>query len=290
MLHRCLLTLYAGEARRGSARGGPVVNGSPVRLDIAAGVGTITLDSPENRNALSRALVAGLRQQLDAALADPRVRVIVLTGTGNTFCAGADLKEQREANAAGDSAAMVASARRLIEIFKTIWFSPKPVVGRINGHARAGGIGLVCACDIAVATEEATFGFAEVRLGLVPAIISVLALRKIGLTKGMEYILTGENIPAEEAMRLGLLNAVVTTDLLDAAVDRYTGMLMKGGPQALALCKQLVRDVTTMSLDEGFAMAAELNPRMFASPEALEGMNAFAEKRPPRWAEGEGRK
>src|SRR5579871_6768664 len=206
MLHRCLLTLYAGEARRGSARGGPVVNGSLVRLDIAAGVGTITLDSPENRNALSRALVAGLRQQLDAALADPRVRVIVLTGTGNTFCAGADLKEQREANAAGDSAAMVASARRLIEIFKTIWFSPKPVVGRINGHARAGGIGLVCACDIAVATEEATFGFAEVRLGLVPAIISVLALRKIGLTKGMEYILTGENIPAEEAMRLGLLN------------------------------------------------------------------------------------
>ncbi len=258
---------------------------TPVRLDVAGGVGTITLDSPENRNALSRALVAGLRQQLDAALADTRVRVIVLTGTGNTFCAGADLKEQREANAAGDSTAMVASAQRLVGILKSIWFSPKPVVGRINGHARAGGIGLVCACDIAVASEAATFGFAEVRLGLVPAIISVLALRKIGLTKGMEYVLTGENIPAEEALRLGMLNAAVGADLLDAAVDRYTGMLLKGGPGALALCKQLVRDVPTMSLDEGFAMAAELNPRMFASPEALEGMTAFAEKRPPRWTE-----
>jgi len=253
------------------------------------GVEVLTLRHPPV-NALSTRLLADLAGALDAIAADPASRCLVLTGDGQYFSAGADLKEQREANAAGDSAAMVASAQRLVEVFKTIWFAPKPVVGRINGHARAGGIGLVCACDIAVASEAATFGFAEVRLGLVPAIISVLALRKIGLTKGMEYILTGENIPAEEAMRLGLLNAVVTTDLLDAAVDRYTGMLMKGGPQALALCKQLVRDVTTMSLDEGFAMAAELNPRMFASPEALEGMNAFAEKRPPRWAEGEGRK
>jgi methylglutaconyl-CoA hydratase len=262
------------------------MNDGPVRYAVAGGVGRITLDAPENRNALSRALVTGLRQSLHAALADDRVRVIVLTGTGNTFCAGADLKEQRAANAAGQSDAIAESARRTAAIFQTMWHSPKPVVGRINGHARAGGLGLVGSCDIAVAAEQATFGYSEVRLGLAPALISVVTLPKIGVAKGMELFLTGENFDAEEARRLGLVNAVVAIDLLDAAVDRYVGMLLKGGPNALAACKKLVRDVPAMTQDEAFAMALELNPRMFASAEGLEGMTAFAERRPPRWAEG----
>jgi len=258
----------------------------PVRYEVAGGVATITLDSPANRNALSRALVAALRQSLDAALADEQVRAIVLTGTGNTFCSGADLKEQRENNATGGDEAMRENARQLAAIFKTIWHAPKPVVGRINGHARAGGLGLVGSCDIAIAADTATFAYSEVRLGLVPALISVVTLPKIGISKGMEYFLTGEPFDAEVACQIGLINAVVAPDLLDAAVARYAGMLLKGGPNALALCKKLVRDVPALTMDEGFAMATELNPRMFATAEALEGMTAFAEKREPRWTEG----
>src|SRR5579883_491017 len=157
------------------------MNDELVHLDIAGGVATITLDAPHNRNALSRRLSSDLPPRIDAAIDEPRARVIVLTGNGPAFCAGADLKEQRAGNEAGS-----AQAPPLDAILTALWQAPKPVVGRINGPARAGGLGLVAACDIAVAEASTTFAITEVRLGLAPAMVSVVLLPKLGLTRAME--------------------------------------------------------------------------------------------------------
>ena len=208
----------------------------PVRAETVGGIATITLDSPENRNALSRALVEGLEESLGAAIANDRARLIVLTGTGSVFCSGADLKDR-------GGGGPVAGPGGLVAILKKIWNSDKPVIGRINGSTRAGGIGLVAACDIAVSVDSATFAFSEVRLGLIPAIISVVILPKLGLTKAMELFLTGDTFDSAEAVRLGLLNAAVPADTLDEGVGRYVGSILKGAPGALGGCKRLVREV-----------------------------------------------
>jgi methylglutaconyl-CoA hydratase len=257
-----------------------------VHLDVAGGVGRITLDSPENRNALSTRLTADLERCVDAALTDDRVRVVVLTGTGPVFCSGADLKEQRARNEAGQQGAPGVSSTLtgLPGIITALWESPKPVVGRINGAARAGGLGLVAACDIAVGVEGATFGFSEVRLGVIPAIISVVCIPKLGQARAMELFLTGEPFDAGRATEWGLLNAAVPAGELDDAVDRYVANILRGAPAALAGAKQLVRRVPGMAMAEAFAWTAAESARYFASPDALEGMTAFAEKRPPRWA------
>jgi methylglutaconyl-CoA hydratase len=251
-----------------------------VHLAIAGGIATVTLDSPGNRNALSRQLTAELEERINAAIAHPDSRLIVLTGTGTVFCSGADLKEQRVANEAGGGQS---GPGGLVPILKAIWHSPKPVIGRINGAARAGGLGLVAACDISVAVDTATFAVTEVRLGVIPAIISVLLVPRIGPTKSMELFLTGDVFGAARAVELGLLNAAAPAEDLDAAVARYTSSILLGAPSALAGAKKLVRDLPGMDLDTAFAEMAVRSAAFFASPEALEGMTAFAEKRPPRW-------
>lgn len=259
------------------------MEGELVHLEVSGGVATITLDSPENRNALSRRLMSDLKGHLDAALSDPSARVVVLTATGSVFCAGADLKEQRSANEAREGSTL--NAASMPDMLNDIWESPKPVLARINGHARAGGIGLLGACDLAVAVEEATFSFSEVRIGVAPAIISVVTVPKIGITKAMELFLTGDTFSASEAAAMGLINAAVPAAELDTAVGRYVESLLKGGPNALAACKRLVRDVPGKPVAEMLHVMAERSGRLFASEEAREGMTAFAEKRPPRWQE-----
>lgn len=252
-----------------------------VHYDVAEGVGTITLDSPGNRNALSRQLTAELDARMGAAIADPAVRIILLTGTGTVFCSGADLKEQREANQAGGNTGPTA----LAPILEAMWDAPKPVVGRINGAARAGGMGLVCACDIAVGVETATFAVNEVRIGVIPAIISVVLLRKLSMPVAMELFLTGETFDGRRAIEIGLLNAAAPADELDAAVGRYLGALQMGAPGAMGGAKRLVRDVPRMEMHAAFEEMAARSAVHFASAEALEGMTAFAEKRPPAWAQ-----
>lgn len=244
-----------------------------VRLADDGGVATITLDSPRNRNALSRRLVAELRETLTAALGDDGVRVIVLTGTGTVFCAGADLKEQ----SAGEPPPDVPGLVRLI------WDSPKPVVARLNGPARAGGLGLVTACDLAVAPDTATFAFTEVRLGVVPAMIAVTCLRRMDPRAAAEYFLTGEVFDARRAQEIGLISRAVPAGELDAAVGHYTGMLLRGAPEALAIAKTLPRVVPALDVEEGLARMAELSAERFGSDEAKEGIAAFLEKRHPRW-------
>ena len=251
-----------------------------VHYELADGVATITLDSPANRNALSRQLTSELANHMERAIADPVVRIVLLTATGPTFCSGADLKEQREANQAG----VGAGPGPLAPILEAMWYAPKPIVGRINGAARAGGMGLVAACDIAVGVESATFAVNEVRIGVITADISVLLVRKLSMPVAMELFLTGEAFSGSRAVEIGLLNRAVAADALDEAVGHYLGMLRLGAPGALGGAKQLVRDVPAMDIHAGFEEMATRSAVYFSSPEALEGLTAFAEKRPPGWA------
>jgi methylglutaconyl-CoA hydratase len=239
-----------------------------VHLAVQSGIATITLDSPANRNALSAPLRAQLSDALDRSAGDGSVRVVVLGHTGPVFCAGMDLTEPPDA------------VRELPGILERIWTHPKPVVARLAGHARAGGIGLVAAADITVAVDRATFAFSEVRLGVVPAVISVTVLHRLLPHSAHELFLTGETFDATRATAIGLLNSAVPADQLDAEVDRYTGMLVQGAPEALTLTKQLLR-ASTMTRD--FLEMLELSVSRFQSAEAQEGIRAFTEKRPPSW-------
>jgi methylglutaconyl-CoA hydratase len=260
------------------------MNGELVHLDVARGIATITLDSPHNRNALSRQLVADLEGHLASALGDERVRVVVLTGNGPSFCSGADLKERRAEHAEPPSL----RPGGLAPILATMWNAPKPIVGRINGPARAGGIGLIAACDIAVAVETATFAFSEVRIGVIPAMIAVVVIPKIGEPRALELFMTGDTFDARSAVSYGLLTAAAPDGELDAAVGRYVESLLKGAPGALAGCKRLVRDVPGRPMEAAFAEMTERSARFFASEEGREGLAAFAEKRPPRWVTSAG--
>ncbi|MBB5784666.1 enoyl-CoA hydratase-related protein [Nonomuraea jabiensis] len=249
---------------------------SLVHGDLAAGVATVTLDSPPNRNALSVRLLTDLSDRLRWALAEPEARVIVLTGTGNVFCSGADLKEQK-----ASGAAVTAS---FPDVLTLIWESPKPVICRLNGTARAGGLGLVAACDFAIAPLTASFAFSEVRLGVVPAMISVPVLRRVEPRAAAEYFLTGEVFDAARAAEIGLLSRAVPEDELDATVAHYAELLIKGGPEALAVTKRMVREVPALSFEEGLRRMTELSAERFTSEEGQEGIAAFREKRPPKWA------
>lgn len=250
-----------------------------VHLEVARGVATISLDSPHNRNALSRRLVGDLERHLDAAIADPAVRVVLLTHTGRVFCSGADLRERREPDPAAP-----AGPGGLVRILTAMGESPKPIVGRIAGAARAGGLGLVAACDLAVAAEGATFALTEVRVGVIPAIVAVVLLPRIGAARATELFLTGEPIDARTAAAAGLVTAAVPAAELDAAAERYVSSLRQGAPGALAGAKRLVRDLAGRPIEAAaFAEMAERSARFFASDEAREGLAAFAEKRPPSW-------
>jgi methylglutaconyl-CoA hydratase len=249
-----------------------------VHRELADGIATITLDSPPNRNALSVRLLGDLADSLEQALAEPEARVIVLTGTGPVFCSGADLKEQR-----GD-APVTAS---FPEVLSLIWESPKPVICRLNGTARAGGLGLVAACDFAIAPLTASFAFTEVRLGVAPAMISVPVLRRLQPRAAAEYMMTGEVFGAAKAVEIGLLTRAVPQEELDAAVAHYAGMLIKGGPEALAITKRLVRDLPAVPFEEGLRRMTELSAERFTSEEGQEGIAAFMAKRPPRWVPGD---
>jgi methylglutaconyl-CoA hydratase len=238
--------------------------------------GWITLASPKSRNALSTQLVDELGAHLRAAMDDPAVRVVVLTGEGPAFCAGADLKNRGKM---GETA----KGNPFVDIMKLMRHGPKPVIVAVNGHAFGGGIGLVASADIASAVETAVFSFSEVRIGAIPAMISVACLPKLGEHQTMRLFLTGERFSAERAKGYGLLHEVTAADGLEAAVEAEIDQIAKGGPNALREAKQLVRTVAALSEDEGFAFAEKKIAEIFASDEAAEGMASFAEKRPPRW-------
>ena len=247
-----------------------------VHYAVDRAIATITLDSPTNRNALSSQLVGELTAHLGTAASDETVRAVVLTHTGTVFCAGADLREQ--AAEGGPEA----GTQRMLALLRAIVESPKPVIARVDGAVRAGGIGIVGACDLAIASDKASFAFTEVRLGLAPAIISLTTLPRMTPRAASRYYLTGETFGASEAAACGLLTAA--PDDLDAELDVILGALRACSPQGLAETKPLTTRPVLDAFAEGADDVQALSARLFGSEEAREGMLAFLQKRPPRWA------
>lgn len=241
---------------------------------VESGVATITLNQPNNKNALSVELVEAVGDHLRVARADDAVRVILLTNVGNTFCAGADLKAKPSKTPPRHS---------LVDLFESMADSPKPVVGKIAGHCTGGGVGLSAACDISVVADDSLFGFTEVRLGVCPAVISVVTLPKMRRADASELMLTGERIPASRAVAVGLVNYAVPRAELDAKVAELIGKVVKGGPGALAASKTLVSRVPSMNRDDAFGWTAPLSGKLFRSDEAREGITAFKERRDAAW-------
>jgi methylglutaconyl-CoA hydratase len=245
--------------------------------DVRKGAAWITLNRPENRNALSAILVNELHAHIEGALADDAVRCIVITGTGPAFCAGADLKSPPGRAVGGQRTISYP------DILNMILESPKPVIAAINGAAFAGGLGLVGAADIVITDAAAQFSFSEVRIGVIPAVISVVCLPKLGTHHGMKLFLTGERFTGQQAVDMGFAHLAVPAAQLHDAVQEEIDMINLGGPIAVAECKKLVRRVPQLSTAEGFAETGEWSGRMFRSEEGAEGMAAFREKRKASW-------
>jgi methylglutaconyl-CoA hydratase len=254
---------------------------------IAAGVAQITLHRPEKRNALDRATITDMSAALRRCASDPAVRVVQITGAGQVFCAGADLTEM-QAQAQASEAANLADAEQLAALLGALDSMPKPTLARVNGDGYGGALGLMGACDIVVAVETAKFAFTEVRLGIIPAVISPFVLAKIGESAARRYFLTAETLTAPALQKLGLVHEVVPADQLDAACAQMTEALLKGAPQAQAEAKALIRDAAQgvgggRSRAAASLEAAARLARLRVGTEAHEGFNAFFAKRKPGW-------
>jgi enoyl-CoA hydratase len=251
-----------------------------VHYSVEGNVARLTLDSPDNGNALSTALVNQLHQGLTDATEESGVRAVVLDHTGGTFCAGADLAEAAGRDP-GDIA--VHRARELTRLLRRILKLPMPVIAAVDGHVRAGGLGLVGACDIAVAGRSSTFALTEARIGVAPSIISLTLLPKLAARAAGRYFLTSEKFGADEAASIGLIT--VAADDVDAAVSALAAEIGKGSPQGLAASKALTTAPILEAFDRHAEELTQQSAQLFVSDEAREGMIAFLQKRPPRWVD-----
>lgn len=243
-----------------------------VRLEVDDAVATVTLDSPANRNALGSALTAQLRAALDAAAGDDSVRVVLLRSAGPVFCSGADMREALEVG-------MHTVAREMVAVQRTIVALPRPVVVRLDGPVRAGGLGLVAAADVVLAADTVTFAFTEVRLGLAAATISMTCLDRMGKRAASWRFLGGETFDAAEAERVGLLTRAVPAARMDAAVAEVLGALRQGTPQGLRETKAVLNAGLLARIDAEGERLAELSARLFASGESRAAMRGFLDRR-----------
>jgi methylglutaconyl-CoA hydratase len=244
----------------------------------------VTLSRDDVRNAFNGRMLDDLLDAFEAAPEAPGGRVVVLTGTGSAFCAGADLNWMRAVREFTYEQNLEES-NKVAAVMRRIYDCPLPTIARVNGPAIGGGAGLVACCDLAVAAESARFSLSEVKLGLIPSCISPYVIKKIGEGSAHEFFLTGERIAAEKARAIGLVNEVAREGELDAVVARWVHQLVTSGPVAVAKCKELIKRVPQMDLDEAGPYTAEMIARMRVSEEGQEGMAAFLEKRKPKWAE-----
>lgn len=255
-----------------------------VELEQRGAVTWMWLNRPALHNALDDATVLELASRFRDLGADPTIRVLVLSGRGASFCAGADIESMKRLGAA-DEATNLRAARDLAEMFRAIAECPKPTIARVNGAAIGGGLGLVSCCDIAIAADSAKFAASEVRLGLIPATIGPYVVRAIGPRWAKRLFLTGERISAAQAEKIGLVHASVPAEELDAAVDAVVNNILAGAPRAQAAAKKLIDDVADRPIvprlieDTAMRIAA-----IRTHAEAREGLNAFLEKRPASWA------
>jgi methylglutaconyl-CoA hydratase len=255
--------------------------------EVDNAVGILTLNKAERHNAFDEVLIAEITAGLRELAADPRVRAVVLSSTGKSFCAGADLNWMKRA-AGYSQEENLRDAHKLAELMRTLNELPKPTIARVQGPAYGGGVGLIAACDIAVATYDALFALTEVKLGILPAVISPYVLAAIGERHARRYMLTAERLSAAEAYRIGLLHEIVPgEEQLDEAIGEILDSLLKNGPQAQAQCKGLIRAVSGQPIDETtIEETAQRITSVRSSPEGKEGLTAFLEKRKPNWITG----
>lgn len=245
-------------------------------------VGRISLNRLEVHNAFNAVMIRELREAVRMLGADEAVRVVVLSGRGKSFCAGADLHWMREI-ITNSYEMNLGESLELAEFLYELYALPKPTIARVNGAAIGGGVGFLSACDIVVASTEAQFGLSEVKIGLVPACIAPYVLRRTGESRARRYFLTGERFDARRAAEIGLVDEVADPADLDGRVEGLVGRLLSSGPEALACCKELLRRVPGMSFEEVKRFTAEMIAGLRISREGQEGMAAFLEKRKPQW-------
>lgn len=242
----------------------------------------ITLNRPEVKNAMNAQMVLDLQAAFAALHDDRSIRAVVLSGAGDTFCAGGDIKEMAAAFQGGD---MSQNSAALDALLRAVNQAPQVVIARVEGVAMGGGFGLVCVSDIAVASTDAKMGLPEVRLGLAPALISPYVVQRLGLTRARELILTGRRFGGEDALRYGLVHEVCPPDMLDARITAILDEIRQCGPNALAACKRLLFEVAGRDPDATLEYRAALLAELRQSAEGQEGMIAFVQKRPPQWAQ-----
>ncbi len=245
----------------------------PVLYEVRDAVAHVTLNQPQNRNALTEVLVSGVHGALTTMIDDDAARLCVLTNTPPAFCSGADLSHTG-----------ARSNRHLTNLLELIVGSPKPIIAKINGFCLGGGIGIAAACDLSVATTGSIFGFSEVRVGVAPAIISVYCLPKLPRADALELFLTGTRFDATKAAQLRLITRACPGAEVDAVVEDWVANILLGGPKALTAAKDMIYRVAEVSRRDALEKMTQLSAELFSSPEAQEGITAFREKRRPSWS------
>ena len=261
---------------------------TPCDVTVRDAVATVTLNRPDIHNAFDETLIAHLTAAFVSLDDNPDVRVVVLAGAGRSFCAGADLNWMKRMAGFGN-AENLADAHALAAMLRSLYALSKPTIARVTGAAFGGGVGLVCACDIALAVPEATFALSEAKLGLIPATIGPYVIEAIGARQARRYFLTAERFGAADALRIGLLHEVVAADVIDARIDALVATLKAASPTAQLECKALIRGVAHRPIDDDVITGtAEHIAAVRASPEGREGVAAFLGKRAPAWVHGRG--
>jgi methylglutaconyl-CoA hydratase len=258
--------------------------GDSVTLAVGEGIARVTLARPEVRNAFNAEVIDQLHEIFARITAADDVRAVVLAGEGKVFCGGADINWMRSSLDLSFDA-NVADAERMSDMFRAIDNCPKPVVGQIHGAALGGGAGLAAVCDVAVAADDTIFGFTEVKLGIIPAVISPFVLAKIGASHARALFLTGERFDAHHAEAIGLVHDVVPSGALDATIERVLDELRTAGPAATGAAKLVVRRVLDNSYDDSRAITTQAIAQQRVSPEGQEGLRAFLERRPAKFSE-----
>lgn len=254
-----------------------------ITFKIENQIARIYLNRPEVHNAFNDIMITELSEVFKKISEDEKVRVAVLSGNGKSFCAGADLNWMKRVIDYSYEENLKESLD-LAELFYLMYTLPQPTIARVNGAAIGGGAGLVAVCDIVIASENSKFSLSEVKLGLVPACISPYVIKRVGERVARELFLTGERIDAQKALQFGMANQVIPEEMLDQVVNERIAQLITSGPKALAMCKDLLQKVPAMDYEEFKRYTAEVIAKLRISDEGQEGMNAFLEKRKPRWS------
>lgn len=252
-----------------------------IKTEIKDQVAKVILSRPEIHNAFNAEMISELTETFSKLDQDKYVRIIILQAEGKSFCAGGDLNWMRS-TLSYSYEENIEDAKKLAEMFKTIYTCSKPVIGRIQGTTIGGGVGLVSVCDFSCALDSAKFALSEVKIGLIPAVVSPFVLRKIYSSEARRYFLTSEKFDGHEAKRIGLISEVASNEnTLDKKITEWIGAILSGGPEAVSICKKMINDVLALSLDEALDLTVRQIAERRISKEAQEGMKAFLEKRNP---------